>query len=153
MRCRAFKRSHADDIVKSCGGEPGTSAAVGLEYVKRSPVTYLRDAVGVPLDINAGIRDGHHSGGVAISHSLRAFNLVAAPKDRISEEDIKFFVEKIEVPPHLRKEVSDPTYGIKQPLFRRTSGKARVTIFDGTHEIVYKAALTWLSKQKKQAVK
>jgi len=151
--CRELKCSHADDIVKSCGGEPGTSAAVELEYVKRSPVTYLKGAVGVSLDINAGIRDGHHSGGVPINHALRGFNVVVSPKDRISEEDITYFVEEIQVPQHLMQELSDPTYGAKQPLFRRTSGQARVTIFDGGHDIIYKAALTWLSKQKKEAVK
>ena len=107
--CRALQCSHANDIVKSCGGEPGASAAVELEYVKRSPVTYLKGAVGVPLDINAGIKDGHHSGGVPVNHSLRGFNVVAAKKDRISEEDIKYFVEKIEVPPHLKQEINDPT--------------------------------------------
>ena len=158
--CRKLKCDHADDIVKSCGGPPGTSTAIDLEYRKRSPVTYLSSplrgeplmgqAVNLPLDINAGIRDGHHSGGVPISHSLRAFNLVASQKDRISEDDIKYFVEKAQVPPHLRKPLTDPTYGKKTPLFRRTSGNARITIFDGSHEIVYEAALSWLAKQQKQ---
>ena len=153
--CRKLKCDHADDIVKSCGGPPGTSTAIDLEYRKRSPVTYLSsplmgEAVSLPLDINAGIRDGHRSGGVPISHSLMAFNLIASEKDRISEEDIKYFVEKAQVPPHLRKPLTDPTYGEKIPLFRRTSGNARITIFDGGHEIVYEAALSWLAKQKKQ---
>ena len=147
--CRELQCSHADDIVKSCGGEPGTSAAVELEYVKRSPVTYLKGAVGVPLDINAGIKDGHHSGGVPINHSLRGFNVVAAPKDRISEEDITYFVEKIQVPQHLKQELSDPTYGATKPLFRRVSGNARVTIFDGGHNIITPAAFEWLSAQEK----
>jgi pimeloyl-ACP methyl ester carboxylesterase len=147
--CRALKCSHADEIVKSCGGEPGTSEAVDIEYVKRSPVTYLANAVEVPLDINAGIKDGHHSGGVPINHSLQGFNVVAAPKDRISEEDIRYFVDKIEVPPHLKQELHDPTYGASKSLFRRTSGKVRVTIFDGGHDIVFPAAFAWLSEQKK----
>jgi acetyl esterase/lipase len=148
--CRKLKCDHADDIVKSCGGPPGTSTAIDLEYRERSPVTYLREAVNLPLDINAGIRDGHHSGGVPISHSLMAFNLIASEKDRISEDDIKYFVEKAQVPPHLRRPLTDPTYGEKVPLFRRTSGNARITIFDGGHEIVYEAALSWLAKQQKQ---
>jgi len=150
FECRSLKCSHADDIVKSCGGSPGTSPAVDLQYGKRSPITYLKKAVHLPLDINTGIRDGHHSGGVPISHSLRAFNLLALEKDRISKEDIKYFAEKAQVPPHLKKELNDPTYGKKCSLFRRTSGKTRITIFDGGHEIVYEAALTWLAKQKKQ---
>jgi len=149
FECRSFKCSHADDIVKSCGGPPGTSPAIDLQYSKRSPITYLEKAVHPPLDINTGINDGHHSGGVSVSHSLRAFNLVALEKDRISEGDIKYFVEKAQVPPHLKKQLNDPTYGEKPPLFRRTSGRARVTIFNGGHEIVYGAALSWLAKQKK----
>jgi len=147
--CRKLKCDHADDIVKSCGGPPGTSTAINLEYRKRSPVTYLSEAVNLPLDINAGIRDGHHSGGVPISHSLRAFNLIAAEKDHISQDDIKYFVEKAQVPPHLKENFSDPTYGRKTPLFRRTSGNTRITIFDGGHEIIYEAALCWLAKQQK----
>ncbi len=147
--CRALNCSHANDIVKSCGGEPGVDSAVDLEYKKRSPITYLDQSLDIPLDINAGIRDGHHSGGVPISHSLIAFNLVADEKDRISDEDIRYFNEKAEVPLHLKQDLTDPVYGIKQPLFRRTSGDARITIFDGGHEIVYEAALTWLSKQTK----
>jgi acetyl esterase/lipase len=147
--CRKLKCSHADDIVKSCGGEPGQSQAVDLEYKKRSPVTFLSNAVNVPLDINAGIKDGHHSGGVPINHSLRAFNQVAAEKDRICEEDIQYFVQKILVPEHLKKNITDQSYGNKVPLFRRTSGRARVTIFDGGHEMICEAALNWLSKQEK----
>jgi len=149
LECRKLGCEHADDIVNSCSGPPGKNAAIDRQYKKRSPLTYLKNAAGLPLDINAGIRDGHHSGGVPISHSLRAFNLVAAEKDRISEEDIKFFVEEAKVPPHLRMDSTDPTYGKKQVLFRKSSGKARVTLFDGSHDIIYEAALTWLSKQKR----
>ncbi|MHC4572600.1 MAG: alpha/beta hydrolase family protein [Planctomycetota bacterium] len=148
--CEKAGRRYANHIVKSCGGPPGTSAEVDLEYKKRSPITYLKKAKGLPLDINAGIKDGH-TGSVPISHSLRAFNLVAAEKDRICEGDVRYFVEKAQVPPRLKEKLSDPAYGEKVPLFRRVSGKARVTIFDGGHEIIYEAALTWLSKQRKQA--
>ena len=150
FECRKLKCEHADDIVKSCGGPPGTSPAIDLEYKNRSPVTYLSEAVNLPLDINAGIRDGHHSGGVPISHSLRAFNLVVSEKDRISEKDIRYFMEKAQVPPHLKRNLTDPDYGKKAPLFRRTSGNARITIFDGGHEIIYEATLIWLAKQQKQ---
>ena len=88
-----------------------------------------------------------------ISHSLRAFNAVADPADRISDADIVHMVEKAEVPTHLRKKLSDRTYGPKIPLLRKISGPARITIFQGGHEIVPTAALTWLSLQKKSAPK
>jgi poly(3-hydroxybutyrate) depolymerase len=148
FECKEAGRRYAGQIVKSCGGVPDANGGVDLEYKKRSPVTYLHNAVNLPLDINAGITDGH-TGSVPVSHSLRAFNLVAAPGDRISQEDIEFFTAKAEVPPHLKAELTDPTYGEKKPLFRRNSGKARITIFDGGHEIVFEAALSWLAEQEK----
>ncbi len=143
---------YAGDIVKSCGGVPGKSAAVDEEYRKRSPLTYMAKAKGVRLHINAGIQDGHQ-GSVPISHSLLAFNEVANPKDRISGDDIRFFVEKIDVPPHLKEKIVDPSYGGARPLFRRTSGDATVTIFAGGHQILPQAAIAWIDKiQKSKAV-
>lgn len=143
-------RKYFRDIALSCGGAPGASPAVDREYKNRSPVTHLKNAVGLRVDINAGIRDGH-AGSVPISHSLSAFNLLAAAKDRIAAKDIEYFVQHAKVPPHLRRPLTDPSYGRKTPLFRRTSGNARVTIFDGGHELVAPAALSWLERQKKAA--
>lgn len=140
------------DIVKSCGGIPGQSDAVDEEYRKRSPLTYLANAKGLVLHINAGIMDGHN-GSVPISHALLAFNEVADPKDRISEDDIRFFVAKAEVPPHLRENISDASYGEKRPLFRRVSGNATVTIFQGGHELVADAAISWFEKNHKSKEK
>lgn len=146
---KATGRKYANEIVMSCGGTPGESAEVDLQYKMRSPITYLKNAVTLPLDINAGITDGH-TGSVPISHSLRAFNLLALENDRISTDDINYFVEKAQVPPHLSSDTVDPSYGSKPPLFRRISGNARITIFEGGHEIIFEAALNWLAKQKKE---
>lgn len=140
---------YAQMAVDSCGGKPGDSEQVDAEYKKRSPATYLKNAFDVPIDINAGIYDGHGDGTVPISQTLEAFNVLAKEKDRINAKDIEYFVEKAEVPPHLQTELSDKLYGAKQPLFRRSSNNARVTIFDGGHEIIYGAALTWLSERRK----
>jgi len=147
---KAAGEKYCQEIVDSCGGPPGTSDQIDRQYEKRSPLTYLANAKGLPLDINAGIRDGHE-GSVPISHSLRAFNAVAAAADRISPGEIKHFVEQAQVPPSLKQPLSDPTYGEKQPLFRRTSGKARITIFNGKHELISQAALAWLQQQRKNA--
>jgi pimeloyl-ACP methyl ester carboxylesterase len=146
--CTQAGRRYAEHIVKSCGGPPGESDPVDRQYKTRSPITYLRNAVGLPLDINAGIRDGH-TGSVPISHALNAFNIVAAKNDRIAQADIEYFTNQAQVPPHLKMQLTDPAYGPKTPLFRRQSGNARITIFDGGHEIIFNAALTWLSNQKK----
>lgn len=144
---------YRDDLVKSCGGKPGDSPEVDEQYRLRSPITYLANARGkVRLHINAGIQDGH-TGSVPISHSLRAFNEVAEPRDRIGEAAIAHFVEKAEVPERLREEIADPDYGSKKPLFRRTSGPATVTIFDGGHELVAEAAIAWMKRLHEEARK
>jgi len=142
--CRAAGRPYAADLERSCGGAPGDSLAVDAEYRARSPLTYLNPDITTPLDINAGILDGH-TGSVPISHTLRAFNAVAAAEDRIGDDEIAHFVEQAAVPPGLCGNFHDPLYGDKRVLFRRQSNNARVTIFDGGHEIIYEAALNWLA--------
>jgi hypothetical protein len=50
----------------------------------------------------------------------------------------------------LQKETDlDASYGRKSVLFRRKSGAARVTIFQGGHEIIPEAGLQWLAKQRR----
>jgi acetyl esterase/lipase len=146
--CTEAGRKYAAHVEKSCGGPPGQSPEVDRQYEKRSPLTYLREARGLPLDINAGIRDGH-DGSVPVSHSLRAFNKVAEPADRLGEDHIRYITDKAEISEHLIEELDDPAYGDKKPLLRRTSGAARLTVFDGGHEIVYDAAMSWLSGQSR----
>ena len=139
-------RRYADDIVKSCGGKPGDSPVVDGEYRKRSPVSYLRDAKGkVRLHIATGITDGHN-GSVPISHSLRAFNEVAEEKDRIGLEEIAFMTKEARLPDTLVKADPDPAFGTKQPIFRRSSATATVTIFEGGHEIIQPAAIAWMEE-------
>jgi dipeptidyl aminopeptidase/acylaminoacyl peptidase len=133
---------HVEALEKSCGGAPGDNPTVDAEYAKRSPLTYLRNAKGTTLHLHAGIKEKI----VPINHSLLAFNEVAAAKDQLSEEDIRFFVEKKKVPPNLQAKLSDPSYGKKRPLFRRESGNATVTIFDGGHELVATAAIAWIQQ-------
>ena len=149
--CTKAKRKYARDVELSCGGAPGKSAEVDRQYQLRSPLTHLPAArrARVPMDINAGVTDGH-TGSVPVSHSLRAFNVVADPGDRISEKDIDVIVRTADVPTHLKRKLSDRTYGPKVPLMRKVSAAARITIFKGGHEIVVGAALNWLARQKKR---
>jgi len=63
---------------------------------------------------------------------------------RIGEADIAYIVARAAIPPHLAGDWSDPLYGERRVLFRRQSGNARITLFDGGHEIIYGAALGWL---------
>src|ERR1044071_9962165 len=50
-------------IAVACGGNPTAEGASADECRKRSALTYLERARGVPLDINHGIRDGGHEAG------------------------------------------------------------------------------------------
>ena len=139
---------YAGEIEACCGGPPGAGEAVDEEYRRRSPLAWLGAARGVALDINAGVYDGHR-GSVPIRHALRAFNAVADPEDRLSDEAIALFAARPSVPSSLDRAAADPSYGTRQPLFRRRSGAARITIFDGGHEIVYAAAAEWLGEQRR----
>ncbi len=144
------KQKYAKDIELSCGGAPKTGTPAGDEAKKRSALTYLATAKNLKVSINAGINDGH-TGSVPISHTLRAYNLLAKPKDRLTEEEIAYFTEKSKVPPTIKDAVpNDPHHGTKKVLFRRESANVRVTIFDGTHEGLPEPALHWLAEQKKK---
>jgi hypothetical protein len=148
-QCRAAGRRYYRDIAASCGGAPGDSDAVDEQYRKRSPITWLAAAKEVPLDINAGIRDGH-DGSVPVSHALRAFNAVADEKDRITDAEQEYMDKYAAVPYRLRESVEDPSYGSKYPMLRRYSGNARLTVFKGGHEIIQSAALAWLARLDRQ---
>ena len=136
----------------SCGGAPGASPEVDEQYRVRSPKTWLDRAVDVPLDVAAGVHDGH-KGSVPIRHTLDAFNLVAAAQGSpvITEEEIA----QLSRPdgrldrPQPGDQPEDPTFG-RAIYLRRTAGKARVTIFEGGHERIARAAAEWLAKHVAQ---
>ncbi|MBN1942821.1 MAG: prolyl oligopeptidase family serine peptidase [Phycisphaerae bacterium] len=135
-----------------CGGPPGKSRTIDAQYRHRSPRTYLRKAAGLPMDINAGIHDGH-TGSVPILHSLLAFNVLAAANGKkekqIPQADIRHMAEKECVPLNIayRGKETDRKHAI---LFRRQAGPARVTIFEGGHEFDPAAAFAWLATRRKQ---
>ena len=127
----------------------GDSAAAE-ECRKRSPLPYLERARGIAIDINHGIRDGRNNNDpVPISQSLRAFNLLAAPQDHFTEDEIAYFTREAQVPPNLRSDISDPSYGGLKILFRRQSGSTRITVFDGAHDKNTEAAFRWLNQQRR----
>ncbi len=130
---------------QSCQGGPADSPEMDNEYLRRSPKRHMAGAQGVALDIAAGIHDGH-DGSVPIRHSLDAFNVLArANGDKaISEQEI----QQVSVrngrlaQPQAGDLGYDPTFHCDHYL-RRTSGRARVTIFDGGHEGIASAVLAW----------
>lgn len=153
-----IQRWHADSVKRknkyhkmieaSLGGNPFKSEKLAKDALYRSPKKWLKPS-SLPIDINVGVHDGH-TGSVPVGHSIRAFNDIAAEKDRISEKDIAYIEKNRKIPEHLEKPSSDSLFGNKKVLFRRQSGSARLTIFLGGHEVIQKAALYWLEKQVKR---
>ncbi len=142
--------THYAEMMRACtGGKPGQSETIDREYRERSPLTWLEGAKFVPLDIAAGVRDGHE-GSVPIRQTLEAFNVIANAlgEQPVSEQEI---VELSAGPearlshPRESDQVEDPAFGRKIYL-RRTAGKARVTIFEGGHEGIASAQLDWLAR-------
>ena len=147
--------SYAKHIEGALGGAPDSSPERMESAKHRSPVTWLGAARGVNLDINHGVNDGRSSrkeddffgGSVPFTHSLEAWNAVVPENDRIAAELIQSFFATQTFPESNIK--PDPLYGINEPLFRKTSGPTRITIFDGGHEINHNAALNWLAAQRR----
>ncbi|MEQ8785636.1 MAG: prolyl oligopeptidase family serine peptidase [Pirellulaceae bacterium] len=153
----SWHERHADDrygemLRKCCQGRPGDSPQVDEQYKARSPLTHLHRAVDVPLDIAAGVHDGHQ-GSVPVRHSLDAFNVIAkaAGDEQISEEEIAQISRpngRLESP---RASDQEEDAGFGRALYlRRTAGKSRVTIFEGGHEGITRAAAEWLDGKAKK---
>jgi hypothetical protein len=106
----------------------------------------------VPLDLAAGIHDGH-TGSVPIRHTLEAFNEVAAAAgaEGVSEDEIA----ELSHPdgrlsrPHPSDQAEDATFQRAIHL-RREAANARVTIFEGGREGLPLAAAEWLSRHRKR---
>ena len=141
---------YAKHIEKALGGPPDNDERRASAR-HRSPVTWLKNAATVPLDINHGINDGR-AGSVPFKQSLHAWNQVVKKEARFSDDEISAFFETQKIPSSLAAfevKTADPFYGTHQPILRRTSGNTRITVFKGGHEIVHQAALNWLAAQQK----
>ncbi len=143
---------YGDMLRASCGGRPGDSPEVDAQYRLRSPLTHLHAAGNVPLDLAAGIHDGHR-GSVPIRHTLDAFNVIARALGQtpVSEDEIR----QLSRPdgrldqPQASDRVEDAVLGRKIHL-RRYAGPSRVTIFEGGHEGIAAAAVDWLKRHVKE---
>jgi pimeloyl-ACP methyl ester carboxylesterase len=142
-------KSYARHIERACGGNPQTDPKAKAQAVKRSPLTYLNRAAKLKVDINAGIHDGH-KGSVLTSHSLNAFNILAAKKDQLSAEEINSIVRDRKVPEKFGTPETDPSFGENTILFRRQSNLTRVTLFEGGHDCLPGPGLAWLARQNRK---
>ncbi len=144
-------QKYAHNLEKVCGGPPGTSAQIDAEYRHRSSLFHLQNAVGLPIDINTGINDGH-TGSVPVSQSLLAFNALAQANGYadqvISDKTINALLDQ-HVPEQLKYSPSPQDGSRKYPiLLRRVAGPVRVTVFDGGHQHDTNPAVLWLEQQR-----
>jgi hypothetical protein len=142
-----FTNEHATDRyatnMRACfGGAPSDSAALAVEYKARSPLTYRKPGLRVPLDLNAGKEDPT----VAFQHTLRAFQ--ALVPGALTEQDTAQIKMGVPFPaaPSLRM---DSLTG-RRIYLRREVQDVRLTIYDGRHEWFPRAAFAWLEQFQRQ---
>ena len=140
---------YANMIQQSLGGVPGDSLEIDAEYRDRSPVYHLSRVGDLPVDIYAGVNDGH-SGSVPVRQSLMCFNAIAAACESamVSEAQIEqLWIRRELTAPQTTDTAADEVLARPIKLRRTTSQGSRVTIFDGGHESIPKAAVSWLQSQ------
>ena len=138
---------YAKMILQCFGGPPGTSAEIDAQYRDRSPLFHMHRVGDLPLDLFAGVNDGH-TGSVPVRHSLRAFNRLAAAHGNavVTEQEMEqLWTDRRLSSPQESDTVTDETLG-REVLLRRTTRGSRVTIFDGGHESLPVAACDWLEQ-------
>ena len=138
---------YARMMEKVCGGAPCEKPD---EYRRRSPLSFLANAVNVPVDICEGVHDGHGAFSVPVGHAIRAFNALAEDEERIGEETITEIERTETIPPKMRFIGEDPFFGKDSPvLFRRASRNVRLTLFAGGHAFNFAQGVDWLSHQRR----
>ena len=93
-----------------------------------------------------------HSGSVPVSHSLRAFNAVAAghrsTEDMVRDPEIEQLVKnrKLTAAEAAPREIAGLD---REIVLHRQSKDSEVIIFDGGHESLPEAAIAWLSLKRR----
>ena len=141
--------AHRDDnfgrMMRGCfGGAPADNDGAAAEVRARSPIRYLNPRLKVPLDLAAGRYDST----VSITHSLRAMQAVAPTAVTDTEIALLTGAGSGLLGPAPSDTASDALLG-RRIFLRRTVGKFRVTIFDGGHEWIPRAAVDWLAQHRK----
>ncbi len=148
---KAAGRNYFKNVEKAVGGAPGTSQQVDEQLKERSPLTWLARARSLPIDLNAGIHDGH-TGSVPISQTFNAFNVLADANnqrpEKFTQSQIETMTKTQEIPQNLR--FTGPQEEREHEiLLRRQAGPVRITIFEGGHEGDLPTAIQWLSMQSR----
>jgi alpha-beta hydrolase superfamily lysophospholipase len=140
-------RKYNAQIEATLGGNPLTDEKAAAEARHRSPITYIENAKEVPIFLAHGILDQL----VQPDHSIKAFNMLARPKDRITPWQIKYILKHQALPADLPG-ASDSTYFRQvdpKVVFVRESNNVRLVLFEGVHDMVYNPGLLWLQDQQR----
>lgn len=142
---RAIGQRYADHIVRGCGGTPTTNEGARDRCLQRSPMTHLDNAVsaGVPVYIAQGLHDSL----VPPSQAARAFNQLADPPDRITDDALTA-LGRNRLLDSLRGQIGvDTFFGTGDPpvAFATGSNGTVLVIFDAGHEMAYAPALHWFA--------
>lgn len=139
-------------MIRQCfGGPPGSSTAIDEQYRDRSPLYHIHQVGDLPIDIYAGVNDGH-TGSVPVSHSIRPFNRIAEAHGNqpVTEEEINQLLSHRKLASPTKADVATDSSLGRRILLRRKSASSRITIFDGGHESITEAACFWLSHQQRK---
>jgi len=141
----AWNREHEKDdygrMMRACfGGTPAESAAIAAEYGARAPLRYLNSQLRVPLDLAAGVHDTV----VSPRQTLKAFQAIAPGS--LSDDEIEAMMRGQYGTP---VPAVDPSFG-RTIHVRRAAGPSRLTLFEGEHEWISRAAIVWLAAQRWQ---
>ncbi|MDQ3037622.1 MAG: prolyl oligopeptidase family serine peptidase [Myxococcota bacterium] len=142
---------YARDIVRACGGVPRPGSDAEEECRQRSPAGWLHHAAGrTPVLIAHGVGDRLAS----VEHALDAYDALAAPEDRFTDEQIREITRRRRVTPALREALHDgdsPHFEASGTpvVLRRTSRGATLVLFRGQHDMFYRPGLAWLNEQRR----
>jgi acetyl esterase/lipase len=141
-------RKYNGQMDSALGGNPLIDEKAAAEARRRSPVTYLTRAREVPIFLAHGILDQL----VQPDHSIKAFNMLAKPKDQITSGQVKYILKNRALPEELKGAHESSYFREADPkvVFVRESNNARLVLFEGVHDMVYNPGLLWLQEQQRQ---
>lgn len=150
----AYNRSqgelrYAREIAASCGGSPWAETRAAHECRTRSPAAALEHAkaASFPIYIAHGVQDRT----VNPRHALWAYNVLADPAERFTDDEVGFIASRYALPEHLRAPAADPFFTqAAAPLqLERTSRNVTLALYEGGHDLIYNAGLRWLSAARR----
>ncbi len=146
---RRSRHGYARHIENSCGGAPLPGTDAFEECGRRSVSNYLANARGkeIKIFIATGVKDVF----VPPGHSLQAFNDLAENEDRFTDQEISYINKNRALPSSLKGIYSDSLFSDAgfPLLLERQSSNVVFKMYDGNHDIIYNAGLSWLSQQHK----